>query len=665
MTTVTPSQDSTLPAADNDQGHLGGRCGRYVVLGPVGAGGMGVVVAAHDPVLDRRVALKLLHPTSAGRADHAARIEREAQAMARLAHPNVVTVFEVDRVDDQTFVAMELVEGLTLRRWLAEQPRSWREIVAIYIAAGRGLAAAHAAGLVHRDFKPDNVLIGRDGRPRVSDFGLVGDLAGELELPAVSLSSGDGVHRGSAFGTPAYMSPEQWAGARVGARSDQFAFCAALWEAVWRQRAFQGATPSELRSAIRTGALIEPPRRPRVPRRLHAALRRGLAVDAAARWPDMSALLDALARTTGARRRWTAAAVAVVSAALFVAASARGRPDVCAPPTARIEAVWSPARRDALAAKLTARDPVRGASRFATISAALDSSARDFRAMHVEACRATRVAGRQSDALLDRRMACLDRWLDEFGATVSAIEQAGDPAALDRASRAVPALSPLAACADVRALGEILPLPDDLVRRTTASVLASRARVLDVEQRAGRLDGLTVKLSQLVADARALDHAPTLATALAVEARGYLAAGNQSAAATVLRELTQVAARAHDDRGAAFAWTGLLETIARGKATSRETDELVFAANAAVVRAGDPPALRGDLLYWQAMAIDDGAHSAEALELLAQARRVLEQAGASSPGSPLANRLADVARAIDTRRAGKRPDGPPVRPVVQ
>src|SRR6185295_681534 len=213
--------------------------------------------------------------------------EAEARAMARLAHPNVVTVFEIGRTGDQMYVAMELVAGTTLRGCLRERPRRWREVVETFLAAGRGLAAAHAAGLIHRDFKPDNVLIGSDGRPRVSDFGLVIGTGSGEDLVELAERSGDATLRGSAAGTPAYMSPEQWDGRPVDARSDQFAFCVALWEALYDRRPFRGTQSQELRDAIRTGVITDPPSGRRVPRWLQAVVRRGLAVDPGARWPDM------------------------------------------------------------------------------------------------------------------------------------------------------------------------------------------------------------------------------------------------------------------------------------------------------------------------------------------------------------------------------------------
>ncbi|HEY7375739.1 MAG TPA: serine/threonine-protein kinase, partial [Polyangia bacterium] len=232
----------------------GARIGRYLIIERVGAGAMGVVYGAYDPELDRKIAVKLLKGGDAGPEDAArARLLREAKAMARLAHPNVIAVYDVGIFDGQIFLAMEFLSAGTLRSWLADRPRGWREVLDVFVAAGRGLAAAHAAGLVHRDFKPDNVLLDKEGRPRVVDFGLARDAAGapaddhggETHARAAAETT-SGTHlgtltrKGAIMGTPAYMAPEQITGEATDARTDQFSFCVTLWEALHGERPFFG-----------------------------------------------------------------------------------------------------------------------------------------------------------------------------------------------------------------------------------------------------------------------------------------------------------------------------------------------------------------------------------------------------------------------------------------
>ena len=287
--------------------------GRYR-LGPrLGAGAMGMVFEAHDPELNRRVAVKLLHPGLAEDAEHTrTRLLLEAQAMARLAHPNVVAVHDVGRVGEQVFVAMELVEGTTLSQWLRTQQRSVSELLGVFVQAGQGLEAAHAVGLVHRDFKPDNVLIGVDGRARVTDFGLARPLRtwspAEAPLPAATHDlhltiEGLSAH-GVIVGTPAYMAPEQWRGQSADARSDQFSFCVALFEALVSTRPFVGNDLFTLCDAVLCGRVAPMPRS--LPGWLRGAVLRGLAVDPALRHPSMAALLGTLARDRGAAKRWGA-----------------------------------------------------------------------------------------------------------------------------------------------------------------------------------------------------------------------------------------------------------------------------------------------------------------------------------------------------------------------
>ena len=285
---------------------------RYVVDAVLGAGGMGTVYRARDRSLDREVALKL-HRTIAA----SDRLRREAIAMAKLAHPNVVTVFEVGELAGRPFVAMEYVPGTTLRAWLAEAPRGRREILDALAAAGEGLAAAHDSGLVHRDVKPDNILVGRDRRVRIGDFGLAQLTCTEPTGDAVSAMIGDGTATGTVLGTPAYMAPEQLDGGEVDARTDQFAFAVVVWEALSGERPFGGLTTAELRTAI---AKTVPQRgRDKIPPRLRRVLQRALAPDPSARWPSVRALLAAL-RSASYRPRVIAAVAAAVALGAAVTA---------------------------------------------------------------------------------------------------------------------------------------------------------------------------------------------------------------------------------------------------------------------------------------------------------------------------------------------------------
>ena len=290
--------------------------GRYRLLQLVGRGGMGEVYAAHDPELDRRVAIKILRAdASPDNNIEAARLAREAQAVAKLSHPNVVAIYDVGWSAGRMFLAMELVEGETLAAWLA-QTRTTSEILSMFLMAGRGLAAAHRAGIVHRDFKPQNVMVARDGSVRVMDFGLAAAGGGPGQTPQVRLTKA-----GTILGTPLYMSPEQMVGQTVDPRADQFSFCVALWEAVHGARPFEGSTVLELRGDVLAGRPRPGPLRRRVPRRIQAALLRGLSVDRTRRFPDMNALLDELtAAPTRAPGRTVALGVALGLAVAGLAA---------------------------------------------------------------------------------------------------------------------------------------------------------------------------------------------------------------------------------------------------------------------------------------------------------------------------------------------------------
>jgi serine/threonine protein kinase len=291
------------------------KVGRFEIKRRIGVGGLGVVYAAFDPELRRDVALKLLRSDRGGDGRESTGMLAEARAMARLAHPNVVTVHEVGVHEGRVFVAMELVDGQTLREWLRrDSPRAWQEVLPVLVAAGRGLAAAHGAGLVHRDFKPENVLVGRDGRARVTDFGLA--RASASESPSASANGEDAATRTAIAGTPAYMAPEQHDGLPCTPAADQFAFAVTAFEALYGERPFAGESVAALAEAKRAGRATRAPAGD-VPQRIEATIARGFATRPADRFASIDAMLDALEKRP--RAKGVTIVIAVVAIALGIA----------------------------------------------------------------------------------------------------------------------------------------------------------------------------------------------------------------------------------------------------------------------------------------------------------------------------------------------------------
>ena len=278
------------------------RVGRYLVIEEIGSGGLGVVYSAYDPQLDRKIALKLVNPARVTPRT-AARMQREAQAMARVTHPNVVAVHDAGEHGDGVFIAMELVGGVTLRAWKRAQQRSWKQIRDVLVSAGHGLEAAHRQGLVHRDFKPANVLVDGQDRARVLDFGLA--RAAEASRDEVSdsgqLLSMDLTQTGTLLGTPSYMAPEQFEG-HADARSDQWGFCVTAYEMLYGGRPFGGTDARSMFAAVRAGKIPTPHASSTVPAWVFKALSRGLSVDPAKRFASMHDLLSALSRDKRSRR---------------------------------------------------------------------------------------------------------------------------------------------------------------------------------------------------------------------------------------------------------------------------------------------------------------------------------------------------------------------------
>lgn len=566
---------------------------RYLVVGRLGRGGMGEVFRAYDPVLRREVALKvvrLVEPSSEGQA----RLLREARALARLSHPNVVTVYDVGTIGDEVFVAMELVEGSTLRVWL-DSPRTPDAVVDVFVAAAEGLAAAHDAGLVHRDFKPDNVMLGDDGRVRVLDFGLAREHAAASRAASGVLDGGDEAegsltHTSAIVGTPRYMAPEQWRGERADARSDQFAFAVALCEALYGEHPFGGRTdgtsecsPVERLPIFRTS---------RVAQDVRDALVKALAREPSDRHESLRDLALAL-RPKPARASRRTRALVVAGALLFVAVSLLGvrasRVSPCGSGAEGLAGVWDDARKSRVDAVFVESGLEDGAELANRLRGRVDAYAASWAAMQGEACRSTRELGVQSERLMDLRMHCLMRLRDRLRGFLDGIESTRmtrDRRALLASVGDIATLPPVAVCADVDALSRAVPLPDDP---------AARAEVLDIERRFDELSAQAFAspgaeriafAKELAARAEAIQHAPTQAEVSLLVGLSQLAAGKAADAATSFEASILAAAQGRDDRTEARAWAGLIEAYGK-QSLYEKVLVLEPAARAAIARHAD------------------------------------------------------------------------------
>ena len=383
--------------------------GRYRVLGPIGAGAMGVVYAAWDAEMEREVALKLLRPAPGCLAADdrmRARLLREAQALARLTHPHVVTAYDVGTHAGGVFVAMELVSGTTLRQWLAERPRQWREVLAVFLQAGAGLAAAHAVGLVHRDFKPDNVIVDGQGRARVVDFGLARLTGEDSGAPAASgddaasdgaagrLRSAVLTGAGARVGTPAYMAPEQHLGQRVDPRTDQFSFCVALHEGLYGTRPARAGSDAATEEARLVVPARQAPSPSGVPARLRRVLQRGLCAAPDDRYPSMDTLLFALGRSARPRWRWALALTALVVLAGAAGLGYRGHVvrarQACATDARAQAAVWNEAQKQRIRDAFQATGAAEWERSFRGVVDRIDAYTAKWVVARTEACEATR-----------------------------------------------------------------------------------------------------------------------------------------------------------------------------------------------------------------------------------------------------------------------------------
>ena len=581
--------------------------GRYLVLSLLGRGGMGRVYAAYDPELDRRVALKLLD-TSRGFEDARRLMAREARALGKLSHPNVVQVYDVGEHEGAVFVAMELVEGQSLDRWCRSTPRpGWQELLAAFVDAARGISAAHAQGLVHRDIKPSNILRGRDGRVRVADFGLA---TGRLRAPEDAAPSAVTppapptreevlFMTGSLVGTPLYMAPEQHQRRRATTASDQYSLCVALHEGLYGTPPFSiepGALEgmnARLLAAKKRGAPAEPPAGTEVPAWVFQALARGLAPGPEDRYPSLDALISALLDNPDVRRRarrrnavLAAAATTLVAAGVagLVASGALRNP--CQHPEWQLSGAWDSGVETRMRTAFLGTGRSSSEDTAARVVALLNRYGSDWTKMRGEVCEERR-RDPQRRELLALRDACLDRRRNQLEALTTLLAEKPSPEILDKAVPAAARLYPITYCADAEALTARVRPPEDPALRASVAALQPRVDRIEALHSAGRFEDALAIGEPLLAEASALAHAPFRAQVQSWVGWLRFRAGDYEGANALLFTAAASAAEGGDDELVAIVSGRLLAIIGDRQRRFQEASVLRALGPALLARVRD------------------------------------------------------------------------------
>jgi tetratricopeptide (TPR) repeat protein/predicted Ser/Thr protein kinase len=572
--------------------------GRYVILAKLGAGGMGVVYAAYDPELDRKVALKLLRHDASGselQGVARARLLRESQALAKFSHPEIVAIYDVGEHESGVWIAMEFVEGQTLGAWAKQTPRGWQEVLAVMRATGRGLAAAHAVGLVHRDIKPENIMISADGRVRVMDFGLTraqDEFEAELEGERHELGSGEVTRFGGLVGTPAYMAPEQFNGRRVSDATDQFSYCVTMWELLYGERPFRGSTIAEIVTSVIDGRVRAPPKQRDVPIWLRKICERGLAGDPSRRWPSMQALLQAFERGEArVRTRKLALGLALL---VGVGVGAWGWQqyeharaiDVCTAAGASIDESWNDATREQVRQSLIATGLNYAASTADTVIPYLDAQAQAWQQSRTQACMQAEVEHTWDLPTSERALWCLDDRRLAFESLITELGRADADIARTAITLAT-SLELVGPCVDERVLDN-LPDPPDAASRAELDQLRVEFARAGTLLAAGKFaDGLEV-IRPARARAEQLVWTPLLASVRLREGALLSQLAELEASEKILSEAYVTAANAGVWEVAADAATELTELVGDRQARFSEGRTWALHARVAIHHAGDP-----------------------------------------------------------------------------
>ncbi len=642
---VRESAGAEEPSADGaDAGfRLGEQVGRYELIRVAGVGGHGVVYEAYDPELSRNVALKVMHRRGQSEQQRV-RLRREAQAMAQVHHANVAQVFDVGLHGGELFVAMEFLGGVTLSQWLREGKHSWRSIAEVVCLAGQGLAAAHRADLVHRDFKPDNIVFTDSGkRVCVTDFGLV-SVGAAAEIAHDSDDGVDVTRTGASVGTPAYMAPEVFHGSAADARSDQFSFCITLFEALFGVRPFAGTTIGALREAVSRGAISEV-LVPKGGAPVLRIVRRGLQADPNARYPSMDALLRELGAalaSKNAKRRYPLAAgsglVVAFAVGIFGLAGEGAEPsDVCGGAEAALASAWGEQPRAGL------QNALAGNALGERLIAGLDAYGGVWTSHHKAACVATHIHKHQSEEDLRLRLSCLATRRIELGAFVHEVR--ANPALADKALMSLGALSAVADCSELDALRR---MGSDVRNDEAYEGLQTEVARLQAKLQLGEAaQGLTFA-RELEPKLVAFNHPGLLAKGRAQLASLLQAAGDLEAAKNMYDAAISNAIAAKDEFLVATLWIGLAHLVGADQHKMAEARQLVRVAEVAIERVPRPALLSLRLLAVEATLASGAGELARAEEGFRSAAEGFERdAGAFHPRTLNAlHNLGDVLRRL-------------------
>ncbi len=571
------------------------RLGRLQLLEVVGRGASGAVYAAYDPSLERKVAVKLF-PRDAHR-ELAPRIRREARVAASLNHPNIVPVYDFGEDDGRFWFAMAFIEGRTLRHALQAVPRRWPDLAPYFLSAASGVEAAHRRGIVHGDIKPENILVGTDGRVYVSDFGLA-TVRGQAE--AIS------------GGTPAYMAPEQLQGDAASAATDQFALCVTLFEALVGERPFAGGDADEMLAKMRRGPSVSLAAAG-LPRSVQRALARGLSFAPEDRFASMGELGDALSV-----RPWTRRVAPIVAGAAVVGGgivAARQPEDTCALGETRVAQVWDDGQRAKLAQSLgQAGNPV-ARDAWARIEPALDQYSASWVATHRQVCEAF-ARDERDDFVLDRQMLCLDLRAQELGATIHALREP-EPETIDNATELVGGLASSLSCLEPHRAGAEASSPN-------AFELSEALVDARIALRSGRADRAAALAGQVASDALQKDQPWLRAQALGLLGKAENERGNKEQAADVLEQAFFLGLTQGDAQTQIHAALDLATFHSMYRHDPKAAQMWLSHAKAQVARADVSPQLQAAVLDREGSVLSSEGEGEAAAELFLEAYALLE-----------------------------------------